>query len=90
MLELNVLDALVAVGQALMLASLIYFFYLVLMHRDLLHRAEGDQGSPRETRPAVCHGEPEHGLSAHAAGVADSVAARLIAGTVPQRFRDSA
>ena len=61
MIELNVLDALMTAGQGLMFASLIYFFYLVVRHGDLLRR-EGDHGSLHEARPTVYRGEPEHGM----------------------------
>ena len=70
MLELNVLDALVAAGQALMVASLIYFFYLVIMHGDLLRHAN-EEGGP-ETPAALCRGEPEHGSPGN---VVDPIAA---------------
>ena len=96
MLELNVLDALVAAGQALAFASLVYFFFLVLRYGELFHHA-GHEGDTRllreaghEARVAVCRGEPEHGMPAHAAGGLDYFAARLIPGAVSQRFRDSA
>ena len=72
MIELNMLDALMTAGQALMLASLIYFFYLVIMHGDLLCRADGDQGSFQEVRPTFCRGEPEHGMPV---SVLDEIAA---------------
>ena len=52
----NVLDALAAAGQGLMLASLIYFFYLVIMHGDLLRR--GDQESPYEPARSYAAASP--------------------------------
>lgn len=73
MLELNVLDALVAAGQALMVASLIYFFYLVIMHGDLLRHANEESGS--ETPATLCRGEPEHGSPGN---VVDQIAANAV------------
>jgi hypothetical protein len=72
MIELNLLDALMTAGQGLMLASLIYFFYLVIMHGDLLRHADADQGSLQEARPTIYRGEPEHGMPAN---VLDEIAA---------------
>jgi hypothetical protein len=96
MLELNVLDALVAAGEVLAFVSLIYFFFLVVRYGELFHHTghEGDTRPLREAgrgaRKAACCGEPEHGMPAHAPGVLDGIAARLVANTVPQRYRDSA
>ena len=75
MIELNVLDALMAAGQALAFASLIYFFYLIVMHGDLLRHAEGDPGTLREAHPAVYRGEPEHGI---AVSLIDEIAASAV------------
>ena len=51
MVELNVMGALTAAGQALVFASLMYFFYLVLRHGDLLRHA-GHEGDRRPFRAA--------------------------------------
>ena len=77
MLELNVLDALVTAGQSLVLASLIYFLFLVVRYGDLFHHA-GHEGDTRPLREAACGarmavcGEPEHGTPGN---VLDEIAA---------------
>jgi hypothetical protein len=66
MVDWNGLDALTAAGQALVLASLVYFFYLVLRYGELLRHVahEGDQRPLRVAGPearAMYLGEAEHG-----------------------------
>ena len=70
MLELHFVDALVAAGQALMFASLIYFFYLVIMHGDLVRYSNEENGAVAPA--ALCRGEPEHGTPGN---VLDDIAA---------------
>ena len=78
MIELNVLEALLAAGQALVFASLVYFLYLVIRHGDLAH----PDGLAHDARPALSEsrgsylsvwlGEAEHAGAAIAFRVRDS------------------
>ena len=51
MIELNLMGALTAAGQALVFASLVYFFTLVLRHGEWLRHA-GHEGDRRPLRAA--------------------------------------
>ena len=51
MIELNLMGALTAAGQALVFASLVYFFYLVVRHGEWLRHA-GHEGDRRPLRAA--------------------------------------
>jgi hypothetical protein len=80
MVESALLDALAAVADGLLIASLGYFFYLLLRYSEMPHVGghEGDRRpTPRERANCIAPwlGEPEHGRP-------------LASGTV--RFGDSA
>lgn len=78
MIEINMLEALLAAGHALVFASLVYFLYLVIRHGSLAH----PDGLARDTGPApsasrgnhlsVWLGEAEHAGAAIAFRVRDS------------------
>jgi hypothetical protein len=80
-MELNALNVLMGVGQTLVFATLIYFFYLVLEFGNTLHPTahEGDQRPLRQadagTKLAMLQGEPEHGRPSH---VLDEIAASAV------------
>jgi hypothetical protein len=89
MIELDITEALAAAGHALILASLAYFFYLLLKHCDLPHVSghEGDRDPTLADRPsyiAAWLGEPEHGQPGRASGNTRH------SGSGIARFRDSA
>jgi hypothetical protein len=80
-MELNALNVLVAAGQTLVFATLIYFFYLVIEFGHTLHHTahDGDQRplreAGREARLALLEGEPEHGRPGN---VLDEIAAAAV------------
>jgi len=89
MIELDITEALAAAGHALILASLAYFFYLLLKHCDLPHVSghEGDRDTALDHRPnyiGAWLGEPEHGQPGRASGTAGRPGFGIA------RFRDSA
>lgn len=76
--ELYGLDGVVAAFQTLLLASLVYFFYLVLKFGHMLHHtaSEGDGLSlhdvSRDAHIAMWQGEPEHGAACREPGRIDA------------------